>query len=101
EKIAEYLRQKELLGPVICRKCSAYFPDIATMVDHFLMVHSRPVDPDDVAEEEAMDLADELVSEGYVTEHPDWRMFYPWGDDEDRGIFSPWYDNPEHLREIT
>jgi DNA-binding Lrp family transcriptional regulator len=100
EKIAEYLRTKDLLGPVTCRKCNAFFPDISTMVGHFFVAHPRPVDPDDVAEEEAMDLADELVSEGYVPEHPDLRMFYPWGDDDDdKDMFDPWADVPEQLPE--
>ena len=49
-----------------------------------------------------MDLADELVSEGYIPEHPDLRMFYPWGDDnDDKDMFDPWADEPEQLREIT
>ena len=54
EKIAEYLGKKDLLEHVICRKCNAYFSDIALMVDHFFVAHPLPVDPEDVAEEEAM-----------------------------------------------
>ena len=45
-------------------------------------------------------LADELVSEGYVAEHPDLRMFYPW-DDEDEQVFSPWADTREPLPEAV
>jgi hypothetical protein len=100
EKITEYLGNKGLLEPVICRKCNAYFPDIALMVDHFFAAHARPVDPADADEEDAMDLADELVSEGYVAEHPEMATYYPWGDD-DRQMFSPWTDVPEQLPEPT
>jgi hypothetical protein len=45
-------------------------------------------------------LADELISEGYIREHPDMAMFYPWADD-DRQIFDPWADVPEHLPRTT
>ena len=41
-------------------------------------------------------LADELVSEGYVKEHPEMAEYYPWADD-DRQMFDPWADAPEQL----
>jgi len=80
EKIAEYLGTKGLLEDVVCPKCKAFFPDFDVMADHYWALHTPEIDPADAAEEEAMDLADELVSEGYVAEHPDLRMFDPWGD---------------------
>jgi hypothetical protein len=69
------------------------------MVDHFFVAHPLPVDPADAAEEEAMDLADELVSEGYVAEHPEMATYYPWGDD-DKQVFDPWADVPEQRRSL-
>ena len=100
EKIAEYLEKKGLLQDVVCPKCKGFFPDIDLMVDHYWASHIPEIDPADAAEEEAMDLADELVSEGYVREHPEMATYYPWGDD-DRQVFDPWADVPEQLPEPT
>jgi hypothetical protein len=98
EKIAEYLEKKGLLQDVVCPKCKGFFPDIDLMVDHYWASHIPEIDPADAAEEEAMDLADELVSEGYVKEHPEMATYYPWADD-DRQMFDPWADAPEQLPE--
>ncbi len=45
-------------------------------------------------------LADELVSEGYVAEHPEMATYYPWADD-DRHMFDPWADVPKQQPEST
>ncbi len=95
-KIAEALSKKVLLKDWFCPKCKGFFPDSDLMFEHYWASHQREIDPDDAAEEEAMWLADELVSEGYVAEHPDLRMFYPW-DDEDDQTFSPWTDRSEEF----
>ena len=95
-KIAQALNKVGLLRDEVCPKCKAFFPDTDLVVDHYLASHQREIDPDDAAEEEAMCLVDELVSEGYVAEHPDLRMFYPW-DDWDDQMFSPWADAPEEM----
>ena len=70
------------------------------MVDHYWESHTPEIEPADAAEEEAMDLADEMVSEGYVKEHPEMATYYPWGDD-DRHMFDPWADVPGQLLEPT
>ena len=100
EKIAEALGKKGLLQDVVCPKCKAYFPDFDVMVDHYWESHTPEIEPADAAEEEAMDLADELVSEGYVREHPEMATYYPWTDD-DWQVFDPWADVPEQLPEPT
>jgi hypothetical protein len=98
-KIAEALNKKGLLRDEVCPKCKAFFPDADLVVEHYWASHQLEVDPADAAEEEAMWLAEELVSEGYITEHPELRMFYPWGDEDDQA-FSPWADEPEQLSEM-
>jgi hypothetical protein len=99
-KIAEALGKKGLCEPVLCRKCNGYFPDVNLMVKHFSTSHEPEIHPADAAEEEAMWLADELVSEGYVAEHPEMATYYPWNDEDDQ-MFSPWTDTPEQLPETT
>jgi len=98
-KIAEALNKKNLLRDEVCPTCKAFFPNADLVVEHYWASHQRELDPADAAEEEAMWLAEELVSEGYVAEHPELRMFYPW-DDEDDQMFSPWADAPEPLPEM-
>jgi hypothetical protein len=98
-KIAEALNKRGLLRDEVCPKCKAFFPDTNLVVEHYWASH-REIDPADAAEEAAMWLADELVSEGYVAEHPDLRMYYPWSNEEDQ-VFSPWTDGPEELPETT
>jgi hypothetical protein len=100
QRMAEALNKNSLLRDEVCPKCKAFFPDTDSMVEHYWASHEGAIDPEDAAEEEAMDLADELVSEGYIPEHPDLRMFYPWGDWDDQ-MFSPWADRPEALPETT
>jgi hypothetical protein len=99
-KIAVALRKLGPLDDIFCPKCKAFFPDIDLMVEHYWASHQLEIDPADAAEEEAMWLADGLVSEGYIPEHPELRMFYPW-DDEDDQMFSPWADGPEQLPEMV
>jgi hypothetical protein len=99
-KIAVALRKLGPLEDIFCPKCKAFFPDTDLMVEHYWASHQSEIDPADAAEEEAMYLAEELVSEGYVPEHPALAMYYPWGDD-DKGMFSPWAHNPEQLPEAT
>jgi len=99
-KIAEALNKKGLLRDEVCPKCKAFFPNTDLVVEHYWASHQREIDPADAAEEEAMWFADELVSEGYVAEHPDLQMFYPW-EDEDDEMSSPWADTPEQLPEMV
>ena len=94
------LESKGLLCDYECPKCHGLFIGIEALVEHQWGCYEKPVDPEDAAEEEAMWLADELISEGYIREHPDMAMFYPWADD-DRQIFDPWADVPEHLPRTT
>ena len=98
-KIAVALRKLGPLEDIVCPKCKAFFPDYDLMMKHYRASHQREIDPADAAEEEAMWLADELVSEGYLPEHPELRMFYPWEDEDDQ-MFSPWANEPEQLPEI-
>jgi len=93
------LRKLGPLEDIVCPKCKAFFPDYDLMMKHYRASHQREIDPADAAEEEAMWLADELVSEGYLPEHPELRMFYPWEDEDDQ-MFSPWANEPEQLPEI-
>jgi hypothetical protein len=94
------LESKDLLCEYECPKCHGLFIGVEALIEHQLGCYEKPVDPEDAAEEEAMDLADELVSEGYVREHPEMATYYPWGDD-DRQVFDPWADVPEQLPEPT
>ena len=101
-RMAEALNKNGLLRDEVCPKCKAFFADTDSMVEHYWASHQGAIDPEDAAEEEAMDLVDELVSEGYIPEHPDLRMFYPWGDDDgDKDMFDPWADEPEQVPEAT
>jgi hypothetical protein len=94
------LESKDLLCEYECPKCHGLFIGVEALIEHQLRCYQKPVDPEDAAEEEAMDLADELVSEGYVKEHPEMATYYPWGDD-DRQMFDPWAEVPEQLPELT
>jgi hypothetical protein len=98
-KIAEALNKKGLLRDEVCPKCKAFFPNTDLVVEHYWASHQREIDPADAAEEEAIRLADQLVSEGYIPEHPESRVFYPWDDEHDQ-MFSPWEDEPEQLPEM-
>jgi Helix-turn-helix domain len=100
------LEEKELLGETECPVCHGLLIGnyIDLLDEHIFDCYDRntPIDPEDAAEEEAMWLADELVSEGLVREHPDMEMYYPWADDDDdREIFDPWADMPEQLAQPT
>jgi hypothetical protein len=99
-EIGRKLESKDLLCALECHKCHGLFVGVDAVVQHGLVCYDKPVDPADVAEEEAMDFADEMVSEGYVKEHPEMATYYPWGDD-DRHMFDPWADAPEQLPEHT
>ena len=90
------LESKDLLCQYECPKCHGLFIGVEALIEHQLRCYQKPVDPEDEAEEEAMWLADELVSEGYVKEHPEMAEYYPWADD-DRQMFDPWADAPEQL----
>jgi hypothetical protein len=90
------LESKDLLCQYECPKCHGLFIGVEALIEHQLRCYQKPVDPEDEAEEEAMWLADELVSEGYVAEHPEMATYYPWTDD-DRQMFDPWADAPEQL----
>jgi hypothetical protein len=94
------LESKDLLCEYECPKCHGLFIGVEALIEHQLGCYEKPVDPEDAAEEEAMDLADELVSEGYVREHPEMATYYPWGDD-DRQMVDPWAEVPEQLPELT
>ncbi len=94
------LESKGLLCDFECPKCHGLFVGVEALVEHQLGCYEKPIDPGDVAEEEAMDLADEMVSEGYVKENPEMATYYPWTDD-DRHMFDPWADVPELLPEPT
>jgi len=99
-KIAEALNKKGLLKDEVCPKCKAFFPNTDLVVEHYWESHEREIDPDDAAEEDGVWLADKLVSEGYIPEHPEMAEYYPW-DDEDDQAFSPWTDRPDALPETT
>jgi Helix-turn-helix domain len=100
----QQLEEEHLLSVTECPVChGALIGNYIDLLDeHIFDCYDRknPIDPEDAAEEEAMWLADELVSEGLVREHPDMAMFYPWADD-DRQIFDPWADMPEQLAQPT
>lgn len=85
------LEERGFLKEVECPSCHGLFVGEAVFDHSFECYRNKPADPEDVAEEEAMYLAEELVSEGYVTAPPDMQMFYPWPPD----------DVPEQLPEPT
>jgi hypothetical protein len=94
------LQERGLLVEVECQHCHGLFVGDDAFEHIFDCYRNKPVDPEDAAEEEAMYVADEMVSEGYVKEHPDMAKYYPWADD-DRHMFDPWADVPEQLPEPT
>lgn len=99
-EIGQTLESKDLLCALECHKCHGLFIGVDAVIQHGLACYDKPGDPADVAEEEAMVFADEMVSEGYVREHPEMATYYPWGDD-DRRMFDPWAGAPEQLPEPT
>jgi hypothetical protein len=92
------LESKGLLCDFVCPKCHGLFIGIEALVGHQLGCYEKPVDPEDAAEEEAMYFADEMVSDGYVKEHPD-MADYPWPAD-DWEMFDPWADTPEQPTQL-
>lgn len=90
------LQERGLLVEVECQSCHGLFVGEDACEHFFDCYGNKPIDPEDAAEEEAMDFADELVSEGYIKEHPELEMYYPWADD-DRHMFDPWAGEPEQV----
>ena len=99
----QQLAEKELLEVTECRVCHGLLIGnyIDSLGEHIFACYDRntPIDPEDVAEEEAMWLADVLVSEGYVREHPEMAEYYPWPADDWQTLFDPWADASEELEE--
>jgi hypothetical protein len=92
------LQERDWLVEVECHSCSGLFVGEDAFEHVFDCYRDKPADPEDVAEEDAMYVAEELVSEGYVKESPDMQMFYPWHPD-DVQMFDPWANVPEQLPE--
>ena len=94
----QQLDEKDLLAVTECHVCHGLLIGnyIDSLGEHIFPCYDRhiPIDPEDAAEEEAMWLADELVSEGYVREHP-CMADYPWPAEDWETLFDPWADASE------
>ncbi|HVP51408.1 MAG TPA: hypothetical protein VMT05_04825 [Terriglobales bacterium] len=105
--IGEKLDNNGLLREGECIGCHGLFVGLDVLIEHQLKCYDPPIDPADAAEEEAMDIADEMINQGYVEEHPDMGMYYPWAEEDavaakesanvetaskDDEMFYPWPD---------